>query len=92
MSYRLLARKAISESKAQRYAVDDSVRAARGVAVQLFDLRRRKADADQRVDAAIDRLQRVDVGALQAELADALAEQEAIAAQLKDLEKATLAA
>lgn len=92
MSYKLLARKAISESKAQRFAVDDSVRAARGVAGQLFDLRRRKAGADQRVDAAIDRLQRVDVGALQAELADALAEQEAIAAQLKDLEKATLAA
>ncbi|SFM56984.1 hypothetical protein SAMN05216573_102591 [Bradyrhizobium sp. Rc3b] len=86
MSYKLLARKAIAESKGQRYAVDDSVRAARGVAGQLFDLRRRKADADQRVDAALDRLQRVDVGALQAELADALVEQEAIAKQIAALD------
>lgn len=81
----ILARQRAAELRAERYEVDDDVRASRSTALALFDLRRRKAEADQRVDAAIDRLQRVDVGALQAELADALAEQEEIARQIAAL-------
>lgn len=89
MSYKLLARKAISESRAQRYDVDDSVRAARGIALQIFDLRKRQADADQRVARAREALERIDVSALEAELAAALAEQETIAEQVAALTVST---
>ncbi|WP_187387959.1 hypothetical protein [Bradyrhizobium sp.] len=86
MSFKLQARRAIAESKGQRFDVGDDVRAARGVAIQLFDLRRAKADADRRVDAAAERLAKIDVSALQVELADALAEQAEIDAKLAELQ------
>lgn len=81
----ILARQRAAELRAEKYAVDDGVRTARGAALELFTLRQRQADADRRVDAAVDRLQRVDVEALQAELADALAEREEIAKQIAAL-------
>ncbi|GAB9084518.1 hypothetical protein [Bradyrhizobium diazoefficiens] len=86
MSYKLLSRMAISESKAQRYDVEDGVRAARSVALHLFDLRRRKNEADQRVEAARDRLASVDVFALRAELEAALAEQADVEEKLSELQ------
>jgi hypothetical protein len=56
------------------------------VALRLFDLRRRKAEVDQRVDAARDKLESVDVFALRAELEAALAEQADIDAKLGELQ------
>ena len=58
------------------------VRAARGAVLRLFDLRRRKSEADQRVEKARAALVRVDVAKLEAEFAAALAEQEALAEQI----------
>jgi hypothetical protein len=78
----ILARQTAAELRSGKYAIDEEVRAARGVSLQLFDLRRRQYAADQRVTAARERLQRVDINALEAELAAALAEQEAIAEQI----------
>lgn len=78
----ILARQTAAQLRAERYAVGDEVRAARGVSLQLFDLRKRQADADRRVAAVRERLQRIDVSALEAELADALAEQAMVAEQI----------
>lgn len=78
----ILARQTAAKLKAEQYAVDDQVRSARGIALELFDLRKRQADADQWVATVRARLQRIDVSALEIELADALAEQEAIAQQI----------
>lgn len=85
-------REITAELKRESRKVDGGVRAARGIGLQLFELRRRQSDADQRVANARGALERIDVSALEAELAAALAEREAIASQLKDLEQATLAA
>lgn len=82
----ILARQTAARLKGEQYAVDDSVRAARGVALNLFDLRRRKSEADQRVAAARDRLESVDVFALRAELEAALADQAAIDQELAALQ------
>ena len=71
--------------KGERYNVDADIRSARGVALQLFDLRKRQADADRRVATARETLERIDVSALEAELAAALADQAAIAEQLAAL-------
>lgn len=81
----ILARQTAAKLKAEQYAVDDQVRAARSTALELFDLRKRQDDANQRVAAVRDRLQRIDVSALEVELADALAEQEMIAQQIAAL-------
>ena len=86
------AREAAALDRAEQYLVDDSVRNARGIALALFDLRRRQSDADQRVDVARAKLERVDVAALEAELSAALAEQAALSKELRALETATLAA
>ncbi|MET3989491.1 hypothetical protein ABID65_001117 [Bradyrhizobium sp. S3.9.2] len=79
-------REITAELKRESRKVDDGVRAARGIVLQLFDLRRRKSAADQRVAAARDRLESVDVFALRAELEAALAEQAEIEAKLGELE------
>jgi hypothetical protein len=63
-----------------------SVRAARGKALQLFDLRRRKDEVDRRVEAARDRLESVDVFGLRRELEDALREQAHVEAKLAELQ------
>ncbi|WP_038974530.1 hypothetical protein [Bradyrhizobium genomosp. III] len=81
----ILARQTAAKLKAEQYAVDDKVRTARTTALELFDLRRRQDDADRRVAAVRDRLRRIDVSALEAELADALAAQEMIAQQIAAL-------
>lgn len=81
----ILARQTAAKLKAEQYAVDDKVRAARTAALELFDLRKRQDDADRRVMAVQERLQRIDVSALEAELADALAEQGMIAQQIAAL-------
>jgi hypothetical protein len=86
------AREAAAFERAERYNVGESVRAARGVALKLFDLRRRQSDADQRVNVARAKLEAVDVKALEAELKAALVEQTVIAEELKAVEQATLAA
>lgn len=62
------------------------VRAARGSALQLFDLRRRKTEAEQRVEKARHRLESVDVFGLRRELEDALQEQADIDAKLAELQ------
>jgi hypothetical protein len=82
----ILARQTAARLKGEQYAVDEGVRAARGVALTAFDLRRRKADADQRVEKARDRLESVDVLSLRAELEAALAEQAGIDQKLAELQ------
>lgn len=71
--------------KGEQYAVGEGVRAARGAALMMFDLNRHKAEVDQRVEAARDRLENVDVCALRAELEAALEEQADIEVQLAKL-------
>jgi hypothetical protein len=88
----IIARQSAARLKAEQYSVGEGVRAARGVALQLFDLRRRQADADRRANEARAKLEAVDVAALEAELDAALAEQASIAQELKAVEQATLAA
>ncbi|MGY3511283.1 hypothetical protein [Bradyrhizobium lupini] len=63
-----------------------AVRASRGTALQLFDLRRRKDEADRRVEAARDRLEAVDVFGLRRELEEALREQAEVEAKLTELQ------
>jgi hypothetical protein len=82
----IIARQHAARLKAEQYQVEDSVRAARGVALNLFDLRRRKADADRRVETARDRLESVDVFGLRRELEDALKAQAEIDAKLAELQ------
>lgn len=82
----IYARQTAARLKGQQYEVDHGVRAARGVALNLFNLRRRKSEADQRVAAARDRLESVDVFALRAELEAALAEQTGIDEKLAELQ------
>lgn len=80
-------REAGARARADLYAVGEEVRAARSIALRGFELRKRQADADQRVEAAREALQRIDVAALEAELAAALAEQAAIADELSTLQE-----
>lgn len=82
----IYARQTAARLKGEQYAVDDGVRAARGVALNLFNLRRRKSESDQRVAAARDRLESVDVFTLRAELEAALAEQAGIDEKLAELQ------
>lgn len=82
----IIARQHAAQLKGEQYAVGEGVRAARGAALRLFDLRRRKLEADQRVDAARDKLESVDVYGLRAELESALAEQADIDAKLSELQ------
>ena len=63
-----------------------AVRAARGTALQLFDLRRRKTEADQRVEKARNRLELIDVFGIRRELEDALREQADIEVKLSELQ------
>lgn len=88
----IIARQSAAKLKAEQYVVGDGVRAARGIALALFDLRRRQSDADQRVEAARHALEQIDVAALEAELSAALEAQAVIATELKSVEQATLAA
>lgn len=81
----IIARQTAASLKGEQYAVDDQVRAARGFALQIFDLQRRQADAHQRVAKARDALERINVSALEVELAGALAEQADIQAELDRL-------
>jgi hypothetical protein len=81
----IFARQTAARLKGEQYEVDDGVRAARGVALNLFNLRRRKSEADQRVEMARDRLEKVDVFGLRAELEAALAEQAGIEEKLTEL-------
>lgn len=81
----IIARQTAARLKGELYQVDDGVRTARSAALNLFDLRHRKAAADQRVEVARDRLESVDVFALRAELEAALAEQAGIDQQLAAL-------
>ncbi|GMO36651.1 hypothetical protein BwSH14_43870 [Bradyrhizobium ottawaense] len=67
-----------------------AVRASRGIALQLFDLRRRKDEADRRVEAARDRLEAVDVFGLRRELEEALREQAEVEAKLTELQGANV--
>lgn len=79
-------REAGARSRSGLYEVGEDVRAARTVGLRVFELRKRQAAADQRVNAARESLQRVDIAALEAELATALAEQAAIAGELSTLQ------
>lgn len=81
----IIARQAAARLKREQYAVDDQVRAVRGATLQIFDLQRRQAAADQRVARARDALERIDVSALEVELTGALAEQASIQAELDRL-------
>lgn len=86
----ILARQTAARLKAEQYAVDDQVRAARGAAINLFNLRRQKSEADERVAEARDRLEKVDLFGLRAELEAALAEQAGIDAKLAELQGANV--
>lgn len=83
-------REITAQLKRESRTVDDGVRAARAIGLQLFDLRRRKSEADQRVERARDRLESVDVFALRAELEAALAEQASIDEKLTELQGANV--
>ena len=85
----ILARQTAAELKREQYAVDDSVRAARGQALALFDLNRRKTVADRRVELARERLEKVDLFALRAELEAALKAQADIDQELASLHSAS---
>lgn len=87
-----IARQKAAKLKAEGYDVGEGVRAARGLALALYDLRRRQCDADQRVNNARAKLEAVDVSALEVELSAALAEQAAVSGELKALEQQALAA
>lgn len=82
----ILARQTAAGLKREQYAVDDSVRTARGQVLALFDLNRRKTVADRRVELARERLEKVDLFALRAELETALAEQADIDQKLAELQ------
>ncbi|MET4320341.1 hypothetical protein [Bradyrhizobium sp. RT5a] len=82
----IIARQHAARLKGEQYAVAEGVRAARGAALALFDLRRLKDEADRRVEVARDRLESVDVFALRAELEAALAEQADVEAELAELQ------
>lgn len=82
----ILARQTAARLKGEQYAVDDGVRAARGQALALFDLNRRKTVADRRVELARERLEKVDLVALRGELETALADQTAIDQELAALQ------
>lgn len=86
----IIARQIASELRGEQYRVEGGVRAARGQALALFDLRRRKTEVDQRVEKARDRLESVDVFGLRRELEEALAEQAGIDEKLAELESASL--
>lgn len=81
----IYARQTAARLKGEQYQVEDGVRAARGVALNLFNLRRRKSEIDQRVEMARDQLESVDLYGLRAELEAALAEQTDIDAKLAEL-------
>jgi hypothetical protein len=83
-------REITAQIKRESRQVDDGVRAARAIGLQLFDLRRRKSEADQRVEKARDRLESIDVFALRAELEAALAEQASIDEKLTELQGANV--
>ncbi|MGY2939596.1 hypothetical protein ACVWZ6_009198 [Bradyrhizobium sp. GM6.1] len=83
-------REITAQIKRDSRQVDGGVRAARALGLQLFDLRRRKSEADQRVERARDRLESVDVFALRAELEAALAEQASIDEKLTELQGANV--
>jgi hypothetical protein len=86
-------REAGARSRATRYDVGSDIRAVRSAGLREFDLRNRQSVADERVEAAREKLRHVDVSALQAELDAALFEQASIAKELVTLqERATLAA
>jgi hypothetical protein len=82
----IIARQAAARLKGEQYAVTEGVRAARGVALALFDLRRRKDEVDRRVEVARDRLEPVDVFGLRRELEDALREQADVEAKVAELQ------
>ncbi|MHC6154803.1 hypothetical protein ACVSQB_23780 [Bradyrhizobium elkanii] len=82
----ILARQTAAQLKGEQYRVEDDVRAARGKALALFDLRRRKGEADQRVEEARERLERVDLFGLRRELEEALAAQAEINQKLTELQ------
>jgi len=82
----LIARQSAAKLKGEQFAVGEGVRAARNAALILFDLRRRKTEADQRVEAARDKLEKVDVFALRTELENAIQAQAEIDAKLAQLQ------
>lgn len=81
-----IARQHAAKLRAEQYAVGEGIRAARGAALKMFDLNRRKAEVDQRVEKARLRLENVDVFALRAELEAALAEQADVDSKLAELQ------
>lgn len=83
------AREAAARLRETRYKMSEEVRAARSSMLKQFDLRRRLGVADERVEAARKALQCVDIAALEAELAAALAEQGAIAEELDSLQESS---
>lgn len=82
----IIARQHAARLRGEQYEVAEGVRASRGAALRMFDLNRRKAEVDQRVEAARDRLESVDVFALRAELEAALAEQADVDLKLAELQ------
>lgn len=78
-------RQLASQLRREAYEVPQEVRNARRLAREQFDLGRRKLAADERVQAARDRLEAVDLFGLRRELEDALAAQAEIDAKLTQL-------
>jgi hypothetical protein len=82
----IIARQHAARLRGEQYEVAEGVRTARGAALKMFDLRRQKAEVDQRVEKARLRLESVDVFALRAALEAALVEQADVDSKLAELQ------
>jgi hypothetical protein len=80
--YGIASRQIAAEIKADQRKVSDSVRNARGIVMKLFDLKRQKTDADDRVSKAREKLESVDVFGLRQELETAIKAQALIDADI----------
>lgn len=79
-------RQLAGQLRREQFEVGDSIRSARNAALAQFNLRRLKAEADDRVQKARDKLERVDVFGLRAELEAAIQSQADIDAKLVALQ------
>jgi hypothetical protein len=85
--YGIASRQAAAQIKREMNSAPDDIRTARSAGMKLFDLRRQKADADDRVSKAREKLENVDLFGLRRELEDALQTQSKIESDIAEAEK-----
>ena len=79
-------RQLAGQLRREQYEVNPEIRAARSLALAQFDLTKLKIAADERVDAARERLEQVDIFGLRKELEDAIKAQTEIDSRLAALQ------